>query len=145
MNNTAKLTLSVLAIAGFLTASNAIAGRYQEDRSWHKGPPSVEKQLAHISSALELNDEQSAEMLAILQDAEKSREALHEETMAIMGKEICAQKAQTDDAILSVLDAEQAEAFLQMKAERAERAKGRRSGTRHGWGGPDCSDFTESE
>jgi len=145
MKNTTRLMLSVMTVAGLLVAGNALAGHPKEDRGWHKGPPSPEKQLAQINEALDLSDEQSAEMLAILQDAEKSREILHEQTMAIMGKEICAQKAQTEESILSVLDAEQAETFLQMKDQRAERAKGRRSGNRHGWGSPDCSDYMDSE
>jgi Spy/CpxP family protein refolding chaperone len=144
-----KPVVSVLAIASLLVAGSAFA-QYQKsekgwpDKDWHKGPPSTEEKLARISQALELSDEQSAEMLALLQEQEIARQALHERTMALMGDEICAQKNQAEEAILAILEPEQVELFQQMKDDRLARANSRvrsRKGTEPldcaGYGGDD--------
>jgi hypothetical protein len=60
--------------------------------------------------------------------------------MEIMGAEICAQKAQAEEAILAILDTEQAELFLQMKEDRQVRANGP-TRSRKGHNGPDCSGY----
>ena len=140
MKNPSKSTLFLVALAAFLTTGGALAGGHESDRGWHQGPPGAERLLAHLSSELNLSNEQSAEMLVILQQAEEGRQALHEKTMALMGPEICAQKAETEEAMLAILDAEQAEQFLELQAQREERAQDR-SGKRKGPFGPDCSDF----
>jgi Spy/CpxP family protein refolding chaperone len=140
MNTFFKTTASVVALASLLAASSAYAEPSRGDRDWQKGPPSVEEKLARISSALDLSDEQSAEMLAILQLQEKNRQYLHDRTMAIMGAEICAQKAQAEEEILSVLNTEQAELFLQMKADRQARG-GDRNRSRKGREDLDCTEF----
>jgi Spy/CpxP family protein refolding chaperone len=143
MKKVIKTTISILAVSSLLAAGSAFAQNPKGDRDGRRGPPSVEQQLARISRALELTDEQSTQMLVILQDAEKSRKALHEQSMAVVGDEVCAQKAATEEAILSILDVEQAESFIVMKAEREERKQGR-SGSGKGRGGPDCSDYAET-
>lgn len=120
-----KTTASVLTVASLLAAGSAYAEPRKGDRDWHKGPPSVEEVLARMSNALDLSDEQSADLLAILQEQERDRQALHDQTMALMGAEICAQRAQGEAAILEILDAEQTELFLQMKEERRTRAADR--------------------
>lgn len=140
MNTFLKTTASVIALASLLAATSASAQPPNRDRDWQKGPPSVEEKLARISSALELSDEQSAEMLAILQQQEKNRQDLHDRTMAVMGAEICAQRAQAEEEILSVLDGDQAELFLQMKADRQARV-GDRNRSRHDRGDLDCTEF----
>jgi Spy/CpxP family protein refolding chaperone len=137
MKNRSKSMLFALALAGFLTTGGAVAGSHDSDRGWHQGPPGAERMLAHLSSELNLSNEQSAEMLVILQQAEESRQALHDKTMALMGPEICAQKAETEEAMLAILDADQAEQFLELQAQREERARDR-SGKRKGPIGPDC-------
>ena len=140
MNTFLKTTASVIALTGLLAASNALAQTPKGDRDWQKGPTSVEEKLARISGALDLSDEQSAEMLALLQQQEKNRQDLHDRTMAIMGAEICAQKALAEEEILSILDTDQAELFLQMKADRQARG-GDRNRSRKGRGDLDCTEF----
>jgi len=140
MNTFLKTTASVIALASLLAASSAFAKPPNGDRDWQKGPPSVEEKLARISGALDLSDEQSAEMLALLQQQEKNRQDLHDRTMAIMGAEICAQKALAEEEILSILDTDQAELFLQMKADRQARG-GDRNRSRKGRGDLDCTEF----
>jgi len=137
-------TLVLLVAASLFTAQSAIAEPHRDDRGRHKGPPSVEEMLARISESLDLSDEQSAEMLVILQQQEQDRKALHEQTMAIMGAEICAQNAEAEEAIISILDPQQTELFLQMKEQRQARADGRN----HHWKGkdlPDCSEYGVSD
>ena len=143
MKTKTNIAISILAISSLLAAGNVFAKHPKSDRNGHQGPPGVEEQLARISRSLELSDAQSVEMLVILQQADMNRTALHEQSMEIMGAEICAQKAQTEEEILSILDAEQAESFMQLKAEREERAQGR-SHSRKGRGGPDCSQYTDA-
>ncbi len=60
--------------------------------------------------------------------------------MALMGPEICAQKAETEEAMLGILDADQAQQFLELQAQREERAQDR-FGKRKGPMGPDCSEY----
>lgn len=143
MKTFARISISIIAISSLLAAGSALAKHPKGDRDGHKGPPTAEEQLARISGRLELSDEQSAEMLVILQQAETTRRSLHEQSMEIMGAEICAQKAQTEEAILSVLDAEQTESFVQMKADREERRHSKNH-SRKGRGGPDCAEIAET-
>ena len=136
-----KPIVSMLAVASLLAAGSVVAQQqFNGGRDWHHGPPSVEEKLARISDALDLTDQQSTEMLAILQEQEANREALHQRTMDLMGAEICAQKAQTEEAILAILDPDQAELFLQLKEERPIRTN-RQTHSRKGLDGPDCSAY----
>jgi len=147
MKNRLSSAVSALAIACLLTTGSALADsqqRYREmDGDWQKGPPSVETKLARISYALDLSDEQSAQMLTVLQEQERKRAALHEQTMTLLGPEICAERAETEAAILSILDAEQAALFDEIRQKRQERKqygdKGNRKGKRNG--DLDCTDY----
>ena len=137
MNTRLTRTVSILAVVSLLAAGSAFAEKQHGGRDWQKGPPSVEERLARISAALDLSDEQSLEMLAILQEQEENKAALHEQMMEMMGPEICAQRAQTEEAILGTLTAEQTELYLQIREDR--QGKSRRKG--HGGNAePDCSD-----
>ena len=144
MKNRLSSAVSALAIVSLLTAGSALADNQQRNKEmvgdWQKGPPSVETKLARISYALDLSDEQSAQMLTILQEQERQRAALHEQTMALLGPEICAERAETEAAILSILDAEQAALYDELRQNRQERGdKGNRKGKRNG--ALDCADF----
>jgi len=139
MNTRLSKTVTILAIISLLTAGSALAQRQSGERDAQNGPPSVEERLARISAEFGLSDQQSVDMLLVLQAQEENRAALHEQTMALLGPEICAQRAEAEAAILAILDQEQTELFLQKKAERQENAerKGRRGNRR---GHLDCSD-----
>ena len=142
MNPRISKTAAFVATLCLLSAGTAFAqnqkGGPKHDRDWQKGPPSVEEKLARISTALELSDEQSVQMLELLQAQEQQRAAMHEQTMALMGEEICAQRAAHEQAVLDILTAEQTEQFLEIKAARDERRQGREN--RRGGGGLDCSE-----
>jgi Spy/CpxP family protein refolding chaperone len=131
MNNRFFIYPTIVALTTLMFAASAMAepprGKGQGGE-WHHGPPGAEQQLARLDQALELSDEQSAELLAVLQAADAEREALHERVMAQFRPEICALMLETDADVIAVLTPEQAEAFQQMKEERRQRKDG-------GWGG----------
>jgi hypothetical protein len=131
-------TISIIAIVSLMAAGTALAQNQQGVRDWQKGPPSVEEKLAHISTALDLSDEQSLEMLVILQQQEEARAAFHEQTMALIGPEICAHRLETEEAILAILTAEQAETFLQFREERQLKDEKHDRGRRSRGGELDC-------
>jgi len=118
MNTRLSKMVSILAIASLLTAGSVLAQNRQSDNDWQKGPPTAEEKLARISAALNLSGDQSQEMLRVLQEQGEKGAALHEQTMMLMGPEICAQRAENEEAILAILDANQTELFLQMKEQR---------------------------
>jgi hypothetical protein len=60
--------------------------------------------------------------------------------MELMGSEICAHKALAEEEILSVLDADQTELFLQMQEERQLRAN-ERTRNRKGRDPVDCAGY----
>jgi hypothetical protein len=143
-----KPIVSILAVASLLAAGGAFAQQMQQHqtqsnggRDWHKGPPSVEEKLARISAALDLSDEQSAEMLATLQLQERIKSERHDRIMALMGDEICAERNRIEAEILAILDTEQAELFLQMKEDRQQLRTNHRNRARNGDEALDCSGY----
>jgi hypothetical protein len=140
MNIRLSKSISIIAIVSLLAAGAALAQKQQGVRDWQKGPPSVEEKLARISAALDLSDEQSVEMLVVLQQQEEAGAALHEQTMALIGPEICAHKLETEEAILAILTPEQTETFLQIREERRAKAEEHDHGRRGRGGDLDCSE-----
>lgn len=122
--------LSLLALALLTASATASAqppgfGQRGHDGARHHGPPGAEQQLARLDEALDLSDEQAAQLLEVLQTTEAERQALHERVMAEFRPEFCALMEETDSGILALLTPEQAATFDQLKAERRERAGGR--------------------
>ena len=138
MNTRLSKMVSILTIASLLTAGSVLAQNRQSDNDWQKGPPTAEEKLARISAALNLSGDQSQEMLRVLQDQGEKGAALHEQTMMIMGPEICAQRAENEEAILAILDADQTELFLQMKEQRRADAANTRNRNAKRMGELDC-------
>ena len=138
MNTRLSKMVSILAIASLLTAGSVLAQNRQSDNDWQKGPPTAEEKLARISAALNLSGDQSQEMLRVLQEQWEKGVALHEQTMMLMGPEICAQRAENEEAILAILDADQTELFLQMKEQRRVDAANTRNRNAKRMGEPDC-------
>lgn len=126
------ILFTALFLAGLLSAGTALAER--PDRNWQHGPPDAVGQLAHLDRALDLSDEQSKELLEILQASQAEREALHAQIMESLGPEICALRESTEAEILAILTPEQAELFQEMRQERNDR--------RHARHGPPALDCT---
>ena len=138
MNTRLSKMVSILAIASLLTAGSVLAQNRQSDNDWQKGPPTAEEKLARISAALNLSGDQSQEMLRVLQEQGEKGAALYEQTMMLMGPEICAQRAENEEAILAILDADQTELFLQMKEQRRADAANTRNRNAKRMGELDC-------
>lgn len=133
-----KPTLATLALLLGLHSFDAVAQDRRGDGPPRHGPPGATEQLARLERALDLSDEQSLRLLEVLQAAEAEREALHERAFEQLKPEICALRASTEADIVAVLDAEQAERFQSLKAERQQKF-GERGG-RRGREWPDCGE-----
>ena len=135
---------AILSLSALLFAASAMAEPPRGNGpggEWHHGPPGAEQQLSRLDQALDLSDEQSAELLTVLQAADAERQALHERVMAEFRPEICALVQETDADILAVLTPEQAESYRQMQEERRQRQGGGWGGGRgHRFGDLDCAD-----
>ena len=141
MNTRLSKMVSIFAIVSLLTAGSVLAQNQKGDREdWQNGPPTAEEKLAQISAALNLSGDQSQEMLRLLQDQEEKRAVLHEQTMMLLGPEICAQRAENEEAMLAILDAEQTELFLQIKEQRQANAAHSRSRHARRMGELNCDD-----
>jgi hypothetical protein len=139
MNTRLSKMVAILAVVSLLSAGSSLAQNQRgawED--WQKGPPTAEEKLARISAALNLSGDQSQEMLRLLQEQGEKGAALHEQTMLLMGPEICVQRAENEEAILAILDPDQTELFLQMKEQRGAGAANTRNRNAKHMGELDC-------
>ena len=130
---------AILSLTALVCAASAMAEPPHGQGpggEWHHGPPGPEQQLSRLDQALDLSDEQSAELLAVLQAADAEREALHERVMAEFRPELCALMQDTDADILAVLTPEQAATWQQIKDERRQHKEGGRG---HRFGDLDCA------
>ncbi|MFC1689196.1 hypothetical protein ACFL07_05985 [Pseudomonadota bacterium] len=134
-----KNTALVLTVLGLMASGSAVAEKGDGGRDWKQGPPSVEDVLARMSETLDLSNQQAIDLLVVLQQHAAERNALHEQTMVIMGPEICAQQEAAEDDVLAILTSEQAEQFMLLKEER--RTKAAERAHRKGKNRPDCSQF----
>jgi hypothetical protein len=123
MNTCRANTVSMLFLLGLLACATAIAQQQGGDHSRGHRAPSAEQRLAHMSDALDLSGQQSMDMLIVLQQADDNRQALREKTREMLGPEICAERAQTEEAILEILMPEQELLFYQMIEARKDKAK----------------------
>jgi hypothetical protein len=133
-----NFAVSLIAL-GIMASGTAVAQNEDGGRDWRQGPPSVEDVLARMSEALDLSDQQSVDLLVVLQGHAAERADLHEQSMALIGPEICAQKASAEEDILAILTPDQVEQFLALKELRKAKATGRKRGK--GPRGPDCSQY----
>jgi Spy/CpxP family protein refolding chaperone len=142
MNTRLTKSLVILTLGGLLAAGSAAAQNQNQGqkglRDWQKGPPSIEVKLARVSEALDLSDEQTVDMLLVLQEQERKRDALQDQTMVLLGPEICAHRSEAEEAMTAILTPEQIETFMQIRQERQDKARQRNRGGR---GALDCSSY----
>lgn len=136
-----RSTLSLLAVtaASLLVATSATArqeGGHRGDREGHRGPPDAETRVAKMTKMLDLSDEQSAQLLVIMQEQDIERQALHNQMMDLMRPELCDQKLRSEAEVATILTDEQLVMLEEKKAAREE--KGGKRGHR-GMGDLDCS------
>ena len=128
------LLTTILAVTVFA------AGQLQArpDMARHHGRPDAEMRVAHMSSALGLSDQQSAQLLELFQDVDEERRAMHEQTMELMKPQICELQLETWTAVNKILDDDQQFQLEEMKASRESDKGHHRSRGMHDL---DCSAF----
>jgi Spy/CpxP family protein refolding chaperone len=129
---------SILLATGLLLFGTAMAGPPDHDPAWRGGPPSPEQHLARLSGELDLNEEQSREMLQLLQTAHAEHDALRTRMLEAFRPELCALRQDTQADILEILTPEQGELFLQLQDQNRSRDGNTRR--RHG-SAQDCDGF----
>ena len=85
MNTGISKTIAIVAVVGLLTAASAHAQRKDGGRDWPHNPPSAEEQLLRISNALNLDSEQSVQLLVVLQEQAEDRAALRQQVVDLIG------------------------------------------------------------
>ena len=128
------LLTTILAVTVFA------AGQLQArpDMARHHGRPDAEMRVAHMSSALELSDQQSTQLLELFQDVDEERRAMHEQTMELMKPQICELQLSTWTAVNEILDDDQQVQLEELKASRESDKGHHRSRGMHDL---DCSAF----
>ena len=127
--------LTITLMVTLFAASQLQAG---PDRGRHHGRPDAEMRVAHMSSALGLSDEQSAQLLELFQAVDEERRALHEQTMERMKPQFCELQLATHAELERILDEEQLAQLEEMKASRESDNDRRRSRGKHDL---DCSEI----
>jgi len=116
----------------------------QNSQTWRNGPPDAETRVARLTTALELSDEQSADLLEFFQDLDQERMALREQMIQEMAPQICAHRADTEAELARILNQDQLALMEELKANRQQRSQRNRQNrnTRRDWQGMpdiDCS------
>jgi hypothetical protein len=141
MNHTNSKRLVLTLLLALLPASLLQA---QNNQARQHGPPDAETRVAHLTTALDLSDEQSADLLVFFQTADQERLALREQMIQEMAPQICALRADTDAELARILNQEQLALMEELKANRKQRGQGKRQNRNTGmdWQGMpdlDCS------
>jgi Spy/CpxP family protein refolding chaperone len=131
MNTLSIKTLFIITAATLMFAASAAAQNGQgnggnqargHDRGAHHGPADAETRVAHMTRMLDLSDEQSAELLEVMQAVDRERMALHEQAYQDMEPEICALQLNVAAEIRTILSEDQ---MAILEARRNEREKDR--------------------
>jgi len=114
---------AIVATAALFAAGTVMADPFGQNEYGpggfrHGGPPSAERQLAWLHEQLDLTEEQSVELLPLLQARQAKQEELRARILDEMRPEMCALKQAADADILEVLTPEQADRFLQLQDQR---------------------------
>ena len=118
MNALSIKTLFIITAATLLFASAAAAQNSQGDRRAHHGAADAEARVAHMTQLLDLSDDQSAELLEILQAVDQERMALHEQAFQAVEPEICALQLHVAEEIRTILTEDQLAVIEARKSER---------------------------
>jgi Spy/CpxP family protein refolding chaperone len=120
--------IAILA-ALLLVALSATArqdGETRGGRSGHRGPPDAEMRVAKMTQKLNLNDEQSAQLLAVMQANEAEKKALKDQVMEQLEPEFCDLKFRTEAEIAGILTDQQLVQLEEDKAKAEERRGGKK-------------------
>jgi len=138
MNTPSFKTLLLVSLATVLISGSTLAQYERGDRGRHHGPPDAETRVAHMTKSLDLTDEQSAELLQLMQAVDLEREALHQKMMNQMEPEICDLQLRVEADTISILTDEQLAMYESRKDGRGSK---RGEHERHGMRNLDCSAY----
>jgi hypothetical protein len=119
-----KSLLIFSTVSMFLTGA-AVAQHDGINRGKHHGPRDAETRVAHMTRILDLSDEQSAELLEVLQAADVERDALHQKALQQMEPEICALQLGVETEMERILDDDQLSALETRKNQHEQRGDGK--------------------
>jgi Spy/CpxP family protein refolding chaperone len=131
MNVLSIKTLFIVTAATLFFAASAAAQKGQGNgadhangfnRNAHHGPADAETRIAHMTQMLNLSDDQSAELLEIMQAVDQERMALHEQAYKDLEPEICALQLNVAAEVRTILNEDQ---LAILEAKRSEREKDR--------------------
>ena len=134
MNALSIKTLFIITVTTLLFTTGAAAQNGQGnggdrangfDRGAHHGPADAETRVAHMTRMLDLSDEQSAELLEIMQAVDRERMALHEQAYQELEPEICALQRNVAEEINKILTDDQLDLLEARKSEREQDRFGR--------------------
>ncbi len=126
MNQPVTTLLAITLAVALFGASQLQA---QPDQARNQGPPDAETRVAHLTRALDLSDEQSAELLEVFQAVDEEREALRQQARLQMKPQICELQLATEAEISRILDEEQMARLEDIKAgQKPARARGGQRG-----------------
>jgi hypothetical protein len=109
----------------------------QPDERRHRGQPGAEMRVAHLTRALNLSDQQSADLLEVFQAVDEERKALRQQAAQQIKPQICELQQATKDEISRILDEEQLAKLEEIKSGREQKREGRGG---RGMRDVDCSD-----
>jgi|SRR3954462_3222646 protein CpxP len=129
----------LLALCVCLTAALfALQGEPQEGGhrgpGGHHGPPSIDERISHMSKDLNLTDDQTAKIKAILTDEKSQMDALHNDTATSKEDKMAKFKSIHEDSnsqVRALLTADQQKKFDEQEAKMKERME-----RHHREGGP---------
>jgi hypothetical protein len=131
MNALSIKTLFIITVTTLLFTAGAAAQNGQGnggdrtrefDRGAQHGPADAETRVAHMTRMLDLSDEQSAELLEIMQAVDRERMALHEQAFQELEPEICTLQLNIAAEIKNILTDDQ---LALLEAKKSEREKDR--------------------
>jgi len=141
MNTVSINKLLVVFVTSLLLATSVAAQQNRGDRGDqgnHYGPPDAETRVARMTGLLDLSDEQSAQMLEIMQEVDAERAALHNQAFRQIEPEVCALQLSVEAQLRNILTADQMAILDERKSERGQA----RSHNKHNGMGPlDCSAY----
>jgi Spy/CpxP family protein refolding chaperone len=103
----------------------------------HRGMPTPEQRLDHLTKVLNLNSEQQQKIKPMLEQEQQQMQALHQDTSMTRPDRMSKARAirqSTDDQIKSVLTADQQTKFTEMRERQRERMEQRGQGGGMGQG-----------
>jgi len=130
--------MASLVLIAFSAAARQDGGPHG-DRGGPHGPPDAEMRVAWMTEMLDLTDEQSAQLLVVMQDIDEQREVVHQKVMELMKPELCDLQLRTEADIAAILTPDQ----LAQLEEKKEKRAGKRGG--RGFRGMDSLDCSEYE